>query len=209
MASKLFRQLAQQSQETKVLDKILSGGTWLTEGTHEVTITAVDSTEVGEERGKVKITYESGGKTKDDNLFLFNREGTDWSISARKFWAAIIPSTVALAKFMATFEKDEQAFELFTGMKAQITLKYGKGFRVSSRDGVYVCIDETGTQVGDPAEDIKTAQENGEAAGGKRAYLNVYDMKATNAEENIAILDKAIAAKAKATMSVFSVGKSI
>jgi len=211
MASKLFKQLAQASQETKALDKILSGGTWLTEGTHVVSITAVDSTEIDNEKGgRIKVTYESGGKNKDDNMFLYNREGNDWAIGVRKFWAALIPSPIALGKFMASLEKDDQAFELFTGMKAQITLKYGKGFRVSSREGAYVCIDELGVQVGEPAEDLETARENGKAAGGSPSFLKVYDMKATNAEENIAILDKAIAAKAKSGVSsVFSVGKSI
>lgn len=197
MASKLFRQMVAQTKETKGLESILAGGTYLGEGDHEVIINSVDVSKA-EEEGYIFVEYQSAGKSHKDLISLFNREKTEIGYGIKSLLAACIPDGDAVEAFFAV--EDDAAFEMLTGMKLQVTLAYGKGFRIASTgSGKFVAIDtETNEQIVGERDTVEEAKLEAEAAGHRRAFVRVKGRKATNAEGNVEILKKAIENRGKA-----------
>lgn len=212
MASNAFKAAAASMRETKNLDTVLVGGNYLDEGTHDVVVQSVDSTQMDE--NKLTVTFaDDKGKIFTDRMFLMNRDGTEFSLSTRQLWSATIPNKDALARFMDLAATDDHVFEMLTGMKLRITLKRGPGFTVqatSAGDFAAYTVDDKGNIEKDPiagtaAETIAESRESAEAAGLKRSYLRIRGTQATDGETNVKAFLAAADAKAKGvTGSSFS-----
>jgi hypothetical protein len=197
MASKLFRAMVAQTKETKGLDSILAGSSYLGEGEHEVVINSVDVSKADSEN-YIFVEYSAGGKSHKDLISLFNREQTEIGYGIKSLLAATIPDSEAVAAFFAI--EEDNAFEMLTGMKLKVELAYGKGFRISSTGGgKFVAVDtETGEQIVSERDTVDEAKLEAEAAGHRRAFIRVRGRKACNAEQNVEILKKAIENRGKA-----------
>lgn len=200
MVSKAFAELAGQLSDSKALDKVLWGGSYLGEGIHDVTIQAVDTTNI--EKDSVRLTFlSSDGKTHNETIFLLDKNGNGFGYQLRQLWSALFLDKEAIARLIAAVSTDGKAFEVLTGMKLEITLARGKGFYIKTRqDGLFVAADENG-EVTDGFETAKEAADTAEANGYRRAYMRMKSPRATDTDINIAVLDKALAARNKPTIA--------
>lgn len=208
MSSTAFKEAAAAAaaKGSKNMDRFLvgSGGNYLAEGTHDVTITAtgpaVDRQGVTNEN-QVVITYTGeGDKIFSDRVYLMSSDGAELSLSVRLLLSSVIPNTDLIDQWMDLAVTDDGAFELFTGMKASITLKPGPGTQVrADASGKFAAyeLDKKGnaTKVTDDFEDIKEAKDAAAAAGYKRSFLRVTGVKCTHGEANAAAFVTAIASR--------------
>lgn len=212
MASK-FAIMAAQARETKNLDKLIpNDNKYLGDGTHEVTITAVDSSNI-ETKGRVDFTLEdANGKSHTENVFLQDyNDKAAFSLTIRRLWAALFNDRDAIDSFLQELERNGEAFNMWTGMKLAVTLKPGPGWVThvtddkkfvarDSKDGRYL------TNLHDTIEDMKN--EAG-AKGLKRSFRRISEAKATHADDNRKQLDAALKARAAAKAGVGGIGGAV
>jgi hypothetical protein len=202
MSSKHFLQALKNMKETKSLDKVLvgSGANYLGEGTHDVTIVAVDSSKV--DNDMVTITYgDEQGRQYTDRVFLLSQDKSEFSYGLKQLLSGTIPDQKALEAIINELGSgNSEAYNMLTGMKTRITLGYGKGFRVASTgSGKFVAEDvETKERQTDEFDTLKEAQESAEAKGLRRAFLRVKRIEATHHEANIKSLFDTLSDKQQA-----------
>jgi len=214
MASKAFLQALAATAENKNIETVLIGSGYMPEGTHDVTIKAVDTAKIDE--GKIDVTYaNSDGKEYRDLMFLTTRAG-DLSYGVRALLSAVIPDTAALAAFMDLAGRNDRAFETFTGMKLRITLDPGPGIQArSTGNGKFAGFDvKSGEKATEEYDEIKEVYEDVKGRELKRSYLRVRGSTVTAKEENVATFFKAVAAidgagKSSVTGVSFSTGKVV
>jgi hypothetical protein len=199
MASNAFRDALRAAKQSKNLDKVLVGSSYLDEGTHDVTIQAVDTSAMDENRLTVTFVNEEG-RVYTDRMFLTNRDGGDFSYGLRALWSAVLPDTNVLGQLLEFIDEDDNALGMLTGMKLRITLKPGKGFQVrSTGTGAFAAFDtESGEKITEEYAELEEAKDAATAAGHKRAFLRVMKSDCTHKESNIAAFNTAAEARARA-----------
>jgi hypothetical protein len=186
MASTGFSSVLYALNMSKNLDKVIVGGDYLPEGTYEVSIQAIDTSHVHE--NKLAVTYATeDGKTYTDRMFTTNQAQTEVSYSIRALWSAVLADKDAIGKLIELSAENPKAQEMLTGMKLKITLKYGKGIQAHSIDGgKFVGIDnETGEVITQEYDNIKEVYEEVKARALKRSYLQVKKSEITDKEGNL------------------------
>ena len=214
MASKAFLAALAATKESKNVESILVGSNFLGEGTHDVTIKAVDTAKIDE--GKIDVVYVNHeGKEYRDGMFLTSRDG-DLSFGVRALLSALIPDTAALEAFMDLAAKNDKAFEVFTGMKLRFTLEPGPGIQArATGNGTFAGYDvKTNEKSTDDFEDIKQVYEDVKARELKRSYLRVRNSKNTSSETNVPAFFNAVkaiesASKSGVTGASFATGKVV
>ena len=198
-----FQQMAARLNETKNLDTILpgTGNKYLGEGSHDVKIVAVDSSMF--DRGSVDITFEDkDGKSHKEKAYIWDMNDADsFSLTIRRLIAALIPDKAALEAFLGELAAgNKEAFNLWTTMQCNITLKPGAGWTMHSDGaGMFVAKDtKTGDVVAGPHANAEDVKNEAGAKGLKRAFRRIFDTKATNVDANVAGLNARIAARKKA-----------
>jgi hypothetical protein len=195
-----FSDAIKNARATKSLDKVLqgSGSNYLPEGTHDVSISAVDSSQI--DTGKLTVIYaDAAGKQFKDMMFLMDSRNPDeFSIGVRRLWAALLQSTSALDAFFAEFEINPEAFNMFTGMKLRLTLAPGKGYVVNVNGQQKYQAFEDGVPQTEEFDTVQEARDAAEAKGLSRAYLRIKKAEATNGEANVAAFLSAVAERQKA-----------
>lgn len=201
MTSK-FAAMAARARETKNLDKLIPGDSkYLGDGSHDVTITAVDSSKVND-KGVVSFTFENAdGKAHTENVFLSDyTDKAAFSLTIRRVWAALFNDRDAIDSFLQEMERNVEAFNLCTAMKLNITLKPGPGYVIKVNDekqfGAYDSKD--GKLLSGLFDNIEDAKLDAGAKGHKRSFRRLNDAKATHADSNRKQLDAAIKARAAA-----------
>lgn len=196
MASKLFAAALAAFKQNKNVESILVGTSYLSEGTHDVTIKAIDVKDI--DTGKVRVVYvNSEGKEFSDNMFLTDREG-GFSYGLRAFLSAISGGdTEVLSKFIELVTSDDHALEIFTGMAMRIILEPGKGIQArATGSGGFAGFDlESGEKATPEFEEVKEVYNYCKANDLKRSYLRLKGSKATSAEKNVAAFWTAVKAK--------------
>lgn len=198
--SNLFKKALASLKETKNLDTVLQGSGFLEEGTYDFTVQAIDSSEIDD--NKLVITYSTNeGQQYVDRTFFSNKDGNSIGMSVRFLISGCVPDAEAFGKILAALETDNTALEMLTGMKLQATLKRGPGFQVHAlAAGGYAAFDgpsaETAEKLTDAFDEIKDARDAAKAAGHKQSFVRIASVKAIAAADNIAALDKALAARA-------------
>lgn len=196
MASKAFLQVAGNIGKSKNVETVIVGTSHLGEGAHDVTIQAVDTSKIDE--NKLGVTYIDGeGKTYTDLMFVLSSDQTEFSYGLRALWSALIPDKGALGTLIQMATEDDKAFEIFTGMKLRITLAPGKGVQARTTGlGKFAGFDvESNEKVTEEYDDIKSVYAEVKGRALKRSYLRVVKSEATNSEGNIAQFNAAVTAK--------------
>ena len=214
MASRAFLAALAATSDSKNVETVLVGANFLGEGTHDVTIKAVDSAKIDE--GKIDVTYiDADGKEYRDGMFLTSKDG-GFSYGVRALWSALIPDTKALETFMDLASKDDKAFEVFTGMALRITLEPGPGVQArATGNGTFAGYDvKTNEKVTEEYGDIKEVYADVKARDLKRSFLRVRNSKATSVETNLPAFYSAVKAREAAmnggvTGSQFATGKVV
>lgn len=214
MSSKAFLDMIGRQSESKDLDKILqgNGASYLNEGTHDVTIVAVDSSKFDE--GRISVTYgdESGKQYRDGGIFLASQDGKDYGFGVKALWAATIPNKEALEAFFNEMRSGNfEAFNMLTGMKLRITLEHGKGYIIKTvKDPIegnkFAAYDkESDTAQTDLYATVQEARDAADAKGLKRAYLRTKKLEATNGEANVKAFLSAVEERQKSSKAGGSV----
>jgi len=206
MSTSKFQAALRKSVESKSVDQLLVGSNanYLPEGSHDVVIQSIDTTQISE-HGIDIIFLGAEGKAHKERFFLMEYNGEEVSRQIRNLWAATIPNKDAIAKFIDEIMEDNfKVFDMLTGAKLRIVLQRAKkGFitKVDS-EGSYAAYDvESGEKLTEDFPKAKDAQETAKASGLKQAYVKVYRQEVTNAESNIATFNLAIEAERKAKNS--------
>jgi len=201
MASRAFAAAVAATKASKNLDTVLVGAKYLDEGTHNVTVQSVDTSNA-EQNNRLKVVFiDNDGKVHNETVFIMNRDGNDFGYGLRQLWSALIPDTAALSAFFDAVEVDDTAFEMFTGMKLRITLIPDRGFQIKSLgSGTYAAFDvESGERVSDlEFATVAEAKDDAEARGLKRSFSRIVRMEATNVDDNIQSLNTAIESRKRA-----------
>jgi hypothetical protein len=179
MASNLFAQVTQRMLQTKDLDVLVKGSKNLPEGDHEVTITAVDTENIGKNR--VKVTFQDDeGNSHNEFVNLLNRDGNEWGFSFRLLLSALFADKDAITQFVEMVGAESEEIACITGMKVRIKLERGDGVIIKSdANGLYAGYEydasakTTGSKVTDDYEEAKQAREAVKAANLKASYMNV------------------------------------
>jgi hypothetical protein len=185
MASKAFLAALAATKESKNVESVLVGSNYMSEGTHDVTIKAVDTAKIDE--GKIDVTYiNDEGKEYRDQMYLTSKDG-ELSFGVRLLLSAVIPDTAALEAFLDLAARDDKAFELFTGMKLRITLEPGPGIQArATGSGTFAGFDvKSNEKVTEEFEDIKAVYDDVKAKELKRSYLRPRNLKDTSSESNV------------------------
>jgi hypothetical protein len=201
MASKLFRDAVTKARASKNLDTFVVGNAaqYLREGTHDVTVQAVDVSEA--EQGRITVTFTGeGDKAHNEKLFLVSQQG-DINFTVRSILAACLPSIEALDKFFAELIDNDNIniFGALAGMKLRVTMGYGKGVQIrATSSGKYAAYDTTTNMpMTDEVDTHDAVKAEIEVKGLKRAFLKVKNAEATNGPTNIKSLEFALAALAR------------
>lgn len=212
MSSAAFKAIlaAQAKGEKKDLGKLITGQ-YLGVGTHEVTIQGVDTSKL--EADRLVVSYEDAeGKSYTDRVFVLDYSGDSFSSQLRNLWSALIPDMDAINKLIATAAVNDQAWTVFTGMKCQITLDRGPGFRIKavtddSGDKKFVAVDaKTDAELTEYFNEASEAEDAAIAANHRKSYLRVTNVAATNKEANLNAFYPAIEKVAGAAQAGSSAG---
>jgi len=210
MASNAFQRAAAAVDTTKNLETTLPGASFLDEGTHDVTIIAVDTSRLDDNKLEVIFADESGKQFRDSMFVLAQDEKEGFGFNFRWLLAGCIPNQKALAQFYTIAAENPAVLECFTGMKMRLILAHGPGIRLhSTGSGTYVGIDpaivdeETGKPIPQTAEyaAIKDVFTQVKAENKKRSYLRNQRIEATDKETNLAAFAAAVAALTSAKSS--------
>jgi len=204
--SNAFRQMAAQLNETKNLDTVLVGTSFLDEGEHDVTIQSVDMTKAEENRITVVFADEKG-RVYNERGFIMSQDEAEMSFTVRLILSATLCNKEALAKFLEIGANDDRVFEMLTGMKLRVNLQRGPGFVIKVKgDGVFAAyeVSKGGVVAKEPipdteAEQLVEAKELAEAQGLKRSFLRIRGAEATHAVENVVAFMAAAEARTKGT----------
>jgi len=167
-------------------------GQYLNEGVFDVTIQGTDTQFL--DNDQIALSFaDAEGKIFNDRMFLMDYRDKDaFSFSLRQFWSAVVPNQDAIVRFMEVVAETDKAWAVFTGMKCQITLKRGPGFKISvmnddSGDKKYFTVDaENGEDLGlGFFNEAKEAEDAARAANHRKSYIKIGGMAATNGEENL------------------------
>lgn len=195
MASNQFKAALAKAKGTKDLNTFVQGSNskYLKEGTYDVTIVGVDTSNIA--NGRISFTLEDGdGKQHTERGFVMSQDG-DLSHTVRGLLGATIPNIEALDKFFDELGENDSAFEMLTGMRFRATLDYGKGCKVVSNSNSKYVVTDNGVVISEGEFDnYKDANEEIKARGWKKAYINVQKAEATNGPANISSLEFALAA---------------
>jgi len=207
-----FLEAMKNARATKGLDKVLqgSGSSYLPEGTHDVTITAVDSSKFAED--SIEVIYaDDAGKQQKDRVFLVGNDG-DIGYKVKNLLAATIPSTVAYEAFFNELASgNTEAFNMLTGMKLRITLGFVSGYKINLvKDPIegnkFQAVDvENNAPQTELFQTVDEARTAAEAKGLNRAYTRVKKSEANNGEANVAAFLSASEKQQSATASNSSV----
>jgi hypothetical protein len=214
MASKQFSAALSKLKETKNLDAVLVGTDYLSVGTYEVYIKAVDVADVDD--NKLKITYATDdGKEYTSRIFITSTDGEQLSYDVRRLLSGTIPNKELFGKLLEMADQDNNNWTILTGMRTKITLQPGKGYQVRANEGgkfVVYELDRKGETVGplldEEFDDIGTARDTAKAAGFKPSYLNISRSEATHAESNGAAFNVACESLSKPARAVGSVNQA-
>lgn len=211
MASRAFLDVLKKTQQTKDLSEVMvgSGSKWLSEGRHDVVIQGVDCSDLDQDR--IKVTYgDDEGNSFTDMVFLLSRNKEEMSFPLRMLLSALIPDTDALSAFLEAMDEDQEAFNMFTGMKLRVILKQGPGFIIKSLGtGNFAAFDhESGNQLTEEFPSAQEARDEALAKGLKKSYLRVNRTEPTHAEANTASLYTAIEGKRRAKKASGGIGGS-
>lgn len=187
MASKAFEAAARAVKESKNLDSVIVGGPVLGAGTHEVTIQAVDTSDM--DAGKLTVTY-SGPEDRvyTDRMFTMSQDQTEFSFGLRGLWSAVLADKEAIGRLLELAAKDNHALELLTGMKLKITLYYSDGIQArATGTGKFAGFNSTtGKQETEEFPNIKEVGLFCKANGIPRSFLRLGRSEAIAKEENLA-----------------------
>ena len=211
MANK-FESMISNLNVTKNLDQILPGAKYLGTGSHDVKITAVDSSMF--DRGSVDIVFEdSESRTHKEKIFLYDmKDDSKFSIATRKILAATIPDTEAFGALLAELARgNKEAFGLLTTSKLNITIGDGNGWLAHS-DGSerFVAKDvKTGNVVAGPCVTIDELKTEAGAKDLKRSFRRLFDAKATHADANVSAFNARISSRKSAATGNGGIGGSV
>lgn len=192
MASSAFKMAlaAQTSGKRKDLGGLIIGQ-YLGEGEHDVTIQGVDTQYM--ENDQLAVSYAAGdGKVYNERMFILDYKDKEaFSYALRQFWSGLIPDQAAINKFILAAGAGDNVWGVFTGMKCQITLKRGPGFKISaavddSGDKKYVAVDaQDGKELTEQFYSAQEAEDAAVAANHRKSYLRIGNIAATDKEANL------------------------
>lgn len=215
MSSRFFKAALAKARESKSLDTVLVGSSYLPAGIHDVTIKTVDTSKANDEQDPLlQVTFVAeDGREHNERVRLMSRDGTEFNYGLRSLWSALIPGKEELDRLFSFLEQDEAdygAFEMFTGMRLRFRLEQGNGFIVKALDnGQFAAFDvQSNEQVSDVFPDLKDASDDAKAKGHYRSYLRTKRMEATHADANKSSFNAAADARAKAQAGNGGPGKS-
>lgn len=189
------------------------GAKYMTEGEHDVRVAVVDCNQLGQ--NKLTIKYQNAaGQEQNDMLFVVEpnkKTGVpelNWKVQATL--GMLIPSIEAYDAVLAELAHGNgRVFELLTGLTGRITLARGKGFGPAQPQphGGYVVVNTQRPEEAYLGATVEDAQAQAQAAGLKKAYVNVVRYLATNGEANIKLFAQGMANlhKPKAPTTPFQV----
>lgn len=203
-----FQTVSSGILKTKSVDQLLSGNNskYIGEGTYDVKIKAVDSSNVTE-KSYIIVEYEAAdSRTCKDFIFLLNYDKNGFSKQFINLYAALFTcadldkTKDAVVRFINEAGKNSEACNIFTGMQLKITNKKEtseKTFDVRSNgEGHYVALStEDGSVLAGPCETAKEVRELAEGKGFDSARIRTIERSATDGESNIKILDTALSPK--------------
>lgn len=201
MTSRAFLDVLKKTQKQKDLSEVLVGtGTkWLNEGTHNVHILGVDTSDL--ENDRLSVTYtDADGTSYTDKLFILDFDKQGFSIGFRFLLTGLFNDPEMFGVFLEAVEEDNEMFQAITGMKLKLTLSYSKGWFVKALDSnMYAAFDrETDAQVTEAFPSIEEARDAANDKGLKKSYLRVRRLEPSHAESNAASLYVAIEARKRA-----------
>jgi hypothetical protein len=192
LASKAFTDAIASLKETKNLDSLLVGGPSLREGPHDVTILAVDTS--GVDDNKLSVTYGTAdGSSFTDRIFTMDKSGKGFSFSLRQLWSGVLADPEAIFKLVELQADDNHAIEMITGAKLRITLEQGPGLQARATSlGKYAAFDPKTNESQTPEFDsLKEVSEYCKANALQRSFLRVARSECTHKDENLAAFWKA------------------
>jgi hypothetical protein len=209
----LFTEMMAEMAQSKNVSNLIVGQAYLTEGSHDVRITAVDTSEIENDKGGTfKITFEDD-KGNAHNQFIYlssvnkRTRKPEVGYGFRLLLSGLFPDMATLVKFAGAAENNPRIVESFNGMRLNITLEIGSGTvakALPADEGElpkYAGFAADGTQVTPAYATTKEVYDHVKADPvmcGKRAYLQVAGVKATHKAENAAAFDLALSHLAKA-----------
>ena len=191
MASKQFLAALEGKDLSKPVEIVVAGTEYLTEGVHNVTVTAVDINQFDNDRVGFTFATEDG-KTHNEMVFLTDSKSGGLSLQLSRLLTGAFGGDSEANQLFLQSAAEGKSWGVFVGMKIQVRLaKPNKGYEIKTNAnklfGVY---DRANGELFPESEkeDYAEAVDFIKANNLKRAYLRMTSVKATAKEANIGIL---------------------